>query len=136
MPEKTTGSCLCKSVKYIINEEIQSVVNCHCNTCKKITGGAFETIAVIREKSLEIVEGEGALSTYQISENARKHFCGNCGTPIYNLHKKYPGRCMVQIGSLDQPGLVAPAVNIFCESILPWVREIGVLTCFERLPEK
>ena len=136
MSGKTTGSCLCNSVQYTISEEIKSVVNCHCNTCKKITGGAFETIAVIEEKSLEIIAGEDILATYQISENAEKHFCGTCGTPIFNLLKNYPGRCMVQVGSLDQPSRVAPAVNVFCESMLPWVKGIAELKCFEQLPTK
>lgn len=136
MPENTTGSCLCNSVKYTITEEIKSVVNCHCNTCKKITGGAFETIAVIEEKNLKITAGENVLTTYHINENAKKHFCGTCGTPIFNLLNKYPGRCMVQVGSFDQPSLVAPAVNVFCESMLPWVKGIADLKCFEQLPTK
>lgn len=134
MTENTTGSCLCNSIRYIINEEISSVVNCHCKTCKKITGGAFETIAVIEEKNLEIIAGESELATYQISESAKKHFCRTCGTPIFNLLDKYPGRCMVQVGSLDQPSSIAPAVNIFCESMLPWVKEISGMKCFEQLP--
>lgn len=136
MIETSAGTCLCKSVKYVISEEIKSVVNCHCKTCKKITGAAFETIVVIDEKSLEIVEGRELLSVYQISETADKYFCSNCGTPIYNLLMNYPGRCMVQVGSLDQPDLVTPAVNIFCESMLPWVKEIADLKCFEKLPNR
>lgn len=134
MIENVTGSCLCNSVKYTVHEKIKSVANCHCKTCKKITGAAFETIAVIDEKSLEIVEGGELLSAYEISDTAKKHFCSNCGTPIYNLLIAYPGRCMVQVGSLDHPELVTPAVNVFCESMLPWVKGIADLKCFEKLP--
>lgn len=136
MSDHLTGSCLCRSVKYITNGRIKAVANCHCDTCKKITGGAFETIAIIAENNLEIIEGQDTLTTYQISENAIKHFCRTCGTPIFNLLKKYPGNCMLQVGSLDDPSLVVPAINIFCESMLPWVKGIADLPCFEREPTK
>ena len=134
MSEIITGSCLCNSVKYTINEEIKSVVNCHCNTCKKITGGAFETIAVIGEKSLEIIAGQELLKTFRINENADKSFCSICGTPIFNQLDKYTGAFLVHIGSLDQPSIVAPARNIFCESMLPWVKEIAAMQSFKQLP--
>jgi len=134
MAENTSGSCLCNSIKYVINEEIKSVVNCHCKTCKKITGGAFETIAVVGEKSIEVITGQELLKTFRINENADKNFCSICGTPIYNQVDKYPGFSMVHIGSLDQPFLIAPAKNIFCESMLPWVKGIADLKCFEQLP--
>lgn len=136
MPENITGSCLCKSVKYVITGDIKSVLNCHCNTCKKITGGAFATIAITKEINLEITEGQNCLTSYQISENSKKHFCGTCGTPIYNLHTKYPGFCMVQVGSFDNPSLVSPTTNIFCESMRPWVKKIAALKCFEQLPTR
>lgn len=136
MSEKITGSCLCNSIKYVISEEIKSVVNCHCNTCKKITGGAFETIAVIDEKSLDIFEGQQLMKTFRINENARKNFCSICGTPVYNQLDKYLGFSMVHVGSLDQPSLVAPAKNLFCESMLSWVKKISAIECFEKLPTK
>jgi len=136
MAENVTGSCLCGSIKYAITEEIKSAVNCHCKTCKKITGGAFETVAVVGEKSIEITAGQELLKAFRIHENADKIFCSNCGTPIYNQVDKYPGFRMVHVGSLDQPSLVAPARNIFCESMLPWVKGIADLQSFEQLPTK
>ncbi len=57
MSDKITGSCLCNAVKYIVNGSIKAVANCHCNTCQKLTGGVFGTIAVIDENDFEIIEG-------------------------------------------------------------------------------
>ncbi len=136
MSDNITGSCLCSAIKYIVNGPIKAVANCHCDTCKKITGGSFGTVAIIAEKNLELIEGQGTLTVYQISENATKYFCRTCGTPIFTLHKKYPGNYMTQVGSLDDPSLVAPSINIFCESMLPWVKEITDLKCFSREPTK
>jgi hypothetical protein len=136
MSDNLTGSCLCNTVKYTINGSIKAAANCHCNTCKKTTGGVFATIAVVDENNLEIIEGQDALTAYQVSEKATKHFCHTCGTPIFSLHKKYPGHCMMAAGSLDEPSLASPAINIFCESMMPWVKDIAGLQCFEKEPTR
>lgn len=136
MSEKLAGSCLCGSVKYTINGGVKAVANCHCNTCKKLTGAGFATIAIVAEESFQLIEGEKDLGSYQVSEKAKKHFCHKCGTPIFNLHKKFSGNCMVYAGSLDEPSSVAPAINIFCESMLPWVKKMEDMKCFEREPTR
>ena len=136
MSDNVTGSCLCSAVKYVINGPIKAVANCHCNTCKKITGGVFGTIAITDENNLEIIEGQDTLATSQISEKAIKHFCRTCGTPIFNLHKKYPGNYMLHVGSFDDPSLATPAINIFCESMLPWVKGIADLKNYDKEPTK
>jgi len=136
MSDNLTGSCLCSTVKYIINGPIKAVANCHCNTCKKTTGAVFATVAVIDENNLEIIGGQEAMATYQVSEKATKYFCRTCGAPIFTLHKKYPGHCMLAVGSFDEPSLVIPAINIFCENMLTWVKGIADLQCFEKEPIK
>ncbi len=121
MTTAITGSCFCKAVQYRITSAIPLAVNCHCNNCKKINGGAFSSLAVVKEKRLEITSGMASLATYQLNENLVKHFCGRCGSPIYNSNSRYPGRCMVALGSLDNPTVVTPSVNVHCENRLAWV---------------
>ena len=121
MTAETTGSCFCKKVQYRINSAIAMAVNCHCILCKKAGGGAFSSIAVVREEHLEFTSGEEDLTTYQLGENVTKHFCSRCGTPIFNRNSRYPGRCMVALGSLDKPATVVPSVNVHCENKLSWV---------------
>ncbi len=130
--DKITGTCLCKSVKYTLNGPIMAVANCHCNTCKKMSGAAFSTIAIVAEESLEITQGEKELSAYVVSENATKYFCQSCGTPVFNVHKKFPGNLMLPVGALDDPAAVTPAINVYCESMLPWVKGIAEQTSFDQ----
>ena len=136
MSDKITGSCLCGAVQYIVNGAIKAVANCHCNICQKTTGAVFATIAVIGENVLEVIAGQDSLTTYQVSEKAIKHFCRTCGTPIFNRHKTYPGNYMTQVGSFDSPSLATPTINIFCESMVPWCKNMNDLKCFEREPTK
>ena len=132
MTTAITGSCFCKTVQYRIKSAISMAVNCHCNNCKKISGGAFASLAVVKEKHLEITFGEESLATYQLSENLKKHFCSRCGTPIFNRNSRYPGRCMVALGSFDNPAIVTPSVNVHCENRLAWVSLDETLQNFEQ----
>jgi hypothetical protein len=121
MTTEITGSCFCKAVQYQITSAIPLAVNCHCNSCKKAGGGAFSSLAVVREKRLEITVEQDALTTYSLGERVTKHFCSHCGTPIFNRNSRFPGRCMVALGSLDNPNAVVPSVNVHCETRLAWV---------------
>ena len=132
MTTAITGSCFCKAVRYQIKSAIPMAVNCHCNNCKKISGGAFASLAVVKEKHLEITSGKESLATYQLSENLKKHFCSRCGTPIFNRNSRYPGRCMMALGSLDNPAVVTPSVNVHCENRLAWVCLDETLQNFEQ----
>lgn len=132
MTIKSTGSCLCGAVKYTTSADFEMSGNCHCNTCKKITGGPFEAFAVIDEKSFDLSQGEDALIEYQISEKARKYFCGTCGTPIFNQHRSLPGKIVVHIGTLGDPQCVSPSFNLYCENMLPWVASIASLKSFDK----
>ena len=132
MTTTITGSCFCKAIQYRITAPIPMAVNCHCKACKKAGGGAFSSLAVIREKRLEIVAGQESLSTFLLSDNLTKHFCSHCGTPIFNRNSRYPGRCMVAIGSLDDPAAVVPSANIHCENQLEWVTLDDKMQNFEQ----
>ncbi len=132
MSDQPTGSCRCNAVRYVVKKPIQFAANCHCSICKKLTGGAFSSIAIVDEADLVFPEGKAALTAYEVSENATRYFCSRGGTPIYNLHKKFHGKLMLPIGTLDDPGEVVPAVNVHCEKMLPWVPNIMKMTNFDQ----
>ncbi|MDX8399933.1 MAG: GFA family protein [Gallionellaceae bacterium] len=118
------GSCLCGEVNYKLSSEIKKVVNCHCNLCRSHSGAAFSTYAVLPFAALEISKGEDKLSRFQIVDG-KKHFCSVCGTPIFNVNTKYPGACMIYLGTLENAKDISPAVNIWCDSKLSWVDSVS-----------
>lgn len=127
---RMTGSCLCGDVAYVATDGFDMSGNCHCNICKKITGGAFEAFAIIDQDRLKLVQGEQELVEYRISGKAKKYFCGTCGTPVYNRYRPIPGKLVVHIGTLDDPASVTPTFNLYCENMLPWVAELSSLKNF------
>lgn len=118
------GSCLCGEVTYKLNSEIRNVVNCHCNLCRSHSGAAFSTYVALPYFSFEITKGQNRISSFEI-EDAKKHFCSVCGTPIFNLNEKYPGACMVYLGTLAKPQNTISKINVWCDSKLEWVDSLS-----------
>ena len=121
-----SGSCFCGEVKYKFNSDILNVVNCHCAMCRSHTGSAFSTYAIFPYSACEITHGKEKLSSIDAGAG-KKHFCGNCGTPIFNLNSKFPGVCIVYFGTLDDSESVHPKINIWCESQMPWINSMSTI---------
>ncbi len=132
MPAAISGCCHCGAVRFELSTAPRMAVNCHCTICRKINGGAFSTYASIPESKFQILQGSDLLGGYDFSENARKHFCTKCGTPVYNINKIYPGLCMIYLGCLNDPQAIAPAANIFCQSGLSWAFSVEELESHEQ----
>ena len=126
-----SGSCSCGTVKFEAAADLRRLVNCHCNMCRKMNGSAFSSYAVIPHKVLAL-SGEENVAEYQVTKGATKHFCKKCGTPLFNTNVKYPGVRMLYLGSLEGSAIDAPSVNVFCESMLGWVEDIGSIEKIEQ----
>jgi hypothetical protein len=42
MPHSSTGSCLCKTIRYTLHGAPITRVLCHCKNCKKASGSSFQ----------------------------------------------------------------------------------------------
>lgn len=45
----TFGSCLCTKVRYNISGDLEDIVHCHCETCRKAHGTAFSSVAAVKD---------------------------------------------------------------------------------------
>lgn len=91
-----------------------------------MNGSAFSTYAVAPSAEFNIVGGAAALAAFAVTDGAKKHFRCNCGTPIYNTNPAaYPGLAIVYLGSLNNLDQLAPSMNLYCESKLGWVDQLG-----------
>ena len=125
-----SGSCNCQAVKFRVAGDIKRIVNCHCNLCRKMNGAAFSTYVAVLKADFKLITGE--LSFFDVTENARKHFCGKCGTPIFNSNPKYAGLNILHLGSLDSLDSLKPEVNIYDESKVGWLDSLPDLLTFEK----
>ena len=119
------GSCICGSVQYRVSGEPKAVVNCHCNFCRSHSGAVFSCYLVVLEEALEVMADADFISSHEIRDGARKHFCRQCGTPLYNRNAKYPGLNMIYLGTAQSAAGYVPTANIYCESQLAWIPQVG-----------
>jgi hypothetical protein len=96
------GSCNCGAIRYRVSGEIRSIVNCHCKR------------------------------SHKVSELAEKHFCGTCGTPLFNSSARYAGLTILHLGSIDDSLDMEPRVNIYCESRLDWLHKLPEIPDLDR----
>jgi hypothetical protein len=125
-----SGSCFCNTVQFKVSGAPKSVVNCHCNICRKQSGAAFSTYVAVPEADFEIISGADFVSSFQMEEGAHKQFCRKCGSPIYNKNSRYPGLNIIYLGVISDLSNIVPLANIYCESQLPWISSIAEIRSF------
>jgi hypothetical protein len=121
-----TGGCQCGAVRYRLSAEPTGANICHCRMCQKASGGPMMAFAGVRLS--EFLVSSGAIATFSSSDIAERGFCARCGTPL-TYRELGSDRVSVTLGSLDEPGAVAPVTQLGVESKVGWL--VGSLS----LPE-
>ena len=102
------GSCLCRTVTFRVKGALSPVFGCHCTQCRKMSGH-FVAATVVPWDDISI---DGEVSWYQSSDEARRGFCGPCGSTLF---WDGPGPDLaVMAGSLDGDPGIRMAGHIFC----------------------
>ena len=115
------GGCLCGSVRYRIAGEIGPASYCHCSDCRKVTGSAFNVGVTVAVADFMIEGQPGAYTTHGDSgRELTRHFCGQCGSPIYTSAPAHAARIFVKAGTLDDSSLVRPELEAWCASKVEW----------------
>jgi hypothetical protein len=102
------GSCLCGRVTYRFDVEPLTLVACHCSLCRKATGSAFGTFALVPKEHFRWTAGEDRIATFSSSHEAQRLFCRECGSTLGSLHDRRPMFMHVAAGSMDR----APALHL------------------------
>lgn len=101
---RVSGGCQCGAVRFSI-ERLGKASICHCRMCQKAFGGFFAPLV----EAHGITWTRGARSIFFSSETNWRGFCKECGTP---LTYEYEGAVEIAIGSLDNPDIARPAVQV------------------------
>lgn len=99
-----TGGCQCGAVRYRIGRlGVASI--CHCRMCQKAFGGFFGPLV----SAMDVEWTRGERQRFQSSNRNWRGFCQRCGTP---LSYEFEGGLEIAIGSLDNPELAPPTVQV------------------------
>ena len=105
-----TGGCLCGAVRYSIAGPLRPVVMCHCTQCRRMTGHIMAATAARRADFSLVSDGE--LKWYVSSVEARRGFCGRCGSTLFWEGVGLDG-ISIAAGTLDDTRGLSIACHIF-----------------------
>lgn len=128
------GGCRCGAVTFRASAEPVFVGLCHCRNCQKETGTAFSSVIGLPAPSLTVTGTTKQYDSVGDSGKAtHRTFCPECGSTIAHWADIMEGVTMVNVGSLDDPALVKPVMQIYCDSALPWAVLPG-MQAFPKMP--
>ena len=119
MPD-VSGTCLCGGVRFSVAQPFQRVTACHCESCKKISGGVGTASGRARTADILILAGNDLVTTYQPAEGSAKTFCSRCGTNLFGGGWPESEFTSVRLSALDQPYEGRIEQHIYVRSIAPW----------------
>jgi hypothetical protein len=120
------GGCHCGSVRYEVFGEAITHALCHCTDCRRHAGAPMVGWTMYATSAVKV---------YKSSENARRHFCGDCGTGLFYFNEKLlPGIIDIQSATYDNPNLVSAKSHIQVAERLDWMKTAHTLPEFERFP--
>lgn len=114
------GKCLCGKVEINIKGKISDIIHCHCSLCRKNSGTAFATNGFIDASDLVITSGKDNLSTFSFKPGRSRHFCKNCGSPVYSANTQDPERYRIRLGIIDSDISERPSSHNFVSSKANW----------------
>ena len=114
-----TGGCLCGAIRYRVTGPATATSLCHCDSCRRSTGGPSLAWAIFDQDKVEILSGE--LAVHRSSPGVERGFCAACGTSLTYARENRPGLFDVTTASLDDPEAFPPAIEIWTEERLSWV---------------
>lgn len=96
--KQPTGGCLCGSVTYRVSGQLDNIVACHCEQCRK-TSGHYVAATRINGSDLAITDDQ-ALVWYKSSDDAKRGFCKRCGSSLFwkNISRE---TISIMAGTLD-----------------------------------
>jgi hypothetical protein len=115
-----TGVCLCGAVRFEVDAPFERVSQCHCTSCKKISGGGGTASGRARTESIRIVQGREHLRTYQPGEGTAKTFCSVCGSNLFGGGWPESQHTSVRLSALEPPFADKPTVHWYVRSLAPW----------------
>ncbi len=104
------GRCNCGAVTFTASGPFRPAKACHCKTCRRQSGHFVAATQV--ERSSLTVSGADAIAWYSATGEARRGFCGVCGTHLF-WEPAGAGRISIWMGCLDEPTGLRLANHIF-----------------------
>jgi hypothetical protein len=115
------GSCLCGAVAFAAELPFERFVHCHCSRCRKATGAARSSNAVVKPDAFRWLSGQDLVVRYDLptAKSFATAFCRRCGSPM--PHPTRSGReVIIPAGAFDDAIGVKPERHAHWTSRADW----------------
>ncbi len=121
MGQNLSGGCACGAIRYETDADPMLMLNCHCRDCQKASGSAYAAIVVVPEPAVRLTgEPRYHKSIGDGGKAVERGFCPTCGSQVLTKLERMPDVLGLKAGTLDDPSLYKPAMDIFADSAQPW----------------
>jgi hypothetical protein len=118
------GGCTCRAIRYELSSAPIFVHCCHCRWCQRETGSAFVINALLEADRVVLTAGTPNV-VLTPSNSGKGQKISRCPTCCVAVWSNYAGGRdairFVRVGTLDEPGRLAPDIHIYTASKQPWV---------------
>ena len=73
--------CLCEGVMIEIDAPLGPIIACHCSSCRRSTGSAFNPNASVSAERFRITSGHELVREFSKAPGNYRAFCSRCGSP-------------------------------------------------------
>ncbi|MEM7251077.1 MAG: GFA family protein [Pseudomonadota bacterium] len=105
-----SGQCLCGAVAYTASDVSQELHACHCNTCRRWTGGPAFAVGV---GAIQF-KGEEHITRFASSDWAERGFCSQCGSNLFYWLKE-ANHYVLWLGTFEDPHAFTLSGEIFVD---------------------
>ena len=119
-----TGGCACGAVRYRLDRGPIMVHNCYCTLCQQQTGSTSVVNLFVETDALIQLSGATVRHKVRTGSGGEQVIvrCAECGVALWSHYPRLGELgAGVRVGTLDNPGAVAPDVAIFTAERMPWV---------------
>ena len=107
-------------MEFEVEGDFATMSFCHCETCKKISGGVGTANGGVRTEQIRLLAGEDLVRTYQPDEGSAKTFCSHCGSNLFGSGWPESEFTSVRLSAIDTPLEGRPEVHVWTRSVAPW----------------
>lgn len=125
------GGCRCGAIRYRAKAPHNWAGNCHCDDCRRATGGPYTSWFGVSPENIEI-SGQ-KITEYESSPGIYRGFCGNCGSPM-TFHGEGWDDLAITIATLDDPNSITPETHVFLKDRLQWVKYNEDFRLYDGMP--
>jgi hypothetical protein len=121
MAQKISGGCACGAIHYECSADPIVMLNCHCRDCQRASGSAYAAVVAVPRSAVQV---RGEPRYYKVVGKAGKAiergFCPTCGSQVTVKLERLPDVLGLQAGSLDDPSIYRPKMDVFTSGAQPW----------------